>query len=127
MILIRAILAAVVLAGCTAKPLPTPVVVEPPETATEATPMPPVPPAANPAAAADAARAYHKAESGEGRAVTKPGATADSITTIHQANALARKAVADLVAQDGHPTPDRIAAAKRTLDDLIRALEATPQ
>jgi hypothetical protein len=127
MILVRAILAAAMLAGCTAKPLPTPVAAEPPETAEAVLPVPAAPPAANPAPAANAARAYHKVEGGEGRAVTKPGATADSITTIHQANALARKAVADLVAQDGHPTPDRIAAAKRTLDDLIRALEATPQ
>ncbi|HXA21257.1 MAG TPA: hypothetical protein VNW90_03080 [Acetobacteraceae bacterium] len=127
MIPIRAMLVAVVLAGCATKPPPTtPIVAEPPETAA-AVPTPADPPTANPAPAADAARAYHRAESGEGRAVTKLGATADSITTIHRANALARKAVADLVAQDGHPTKAAIADAKRTLEDLIHALQATPQ
>jgi hypothetical protein len=120
-----AILATVLLLASCAEPEPPPAEPVPVPAPEAAAPAPA--PATNPVPAAKAVREYKRAEAAEAHAVTKPGATADSITAIHRANALARKAVADLVAQDGHPTPAAIARARRTLDDLIRTLEAPPQ
>ncbi len=112
------------LSACAAPELPPP----PPEPAI-VTDWPDAPPAvapstANHAPAAAAVQDYQKAEKDEARAVTKPAATADSIGAVREADKLARKAAADLVAQNGQPTAAAIARARRTLDDLIRALEA---
>ncbi len=100
----------------------------PPEPATmvdwPAAPPAAPPPTVNHAPAAAAVQGYQKAEKAEAQAVTKPAATADSIGAVREADKLARKAAADLVAQNGQPTAAAIARARRTLDDLIRALEA---
>jgi hypothetical protein len=82
------------------------------------------PPAVNHGPAATAVSEYRKAEKAEAHALTKPEATAETINAITRADKLARAAAADLVAQNGQPTAAAIARARRTLDDLIRALEA---
>jgi hypothetical protein len=119
---------ALLLAACAAQPPPLAV---PPPVAAVCPDVPaaavPAPPAKAATAAATATRAYHKAEAAESRAVTGGAATAAYIGEIRQADRLAREALRLLVAQDGHPTPDAIAGAKRSLDDLVTALEATPQ
>ncbi len=111
------------LSACAATELPPP-----PEPATvtdwPAAPAAVPPPTVNHAPAAAAVQDYQKAEKAEAQAVTKPAATADSIGAVREADKLARKAAADLVAQNGQPTAAAIARARRTLDDLIRALEA---
>ena len=86
----------------------------------------PEPPAPNHAPANAAVKGYRKAEKAEAQAVTSPAATAESISRIHEADILARKAAADLVSQNGQPTAVAIARARRTLEELIRALD-TPE
>jgi hypothetical protein len=110
------------LSACAAPELPAPVPaavtdwpVAAPETAT---------PAANHAPATAAVSGYRKAEAAEVHAVTAPTATAASIARVGEADKLARQAVADLVAMNGQPTAAGIAKARRTLEELIRALEA---
>ena len=123
-----AIMLAFALAACATEP--PPLAVLPPVAAACPDVMPaavPAPPATGPTAAATASKAYHKAEAAESRAVTAHAATANYIGEIRQADALAREALRLLVAQDGHPTEAAIGAAKRSLDDLVTALEATPQ
>jgi hypothetical protein len=88
---------------------------------------PPVAAPAAPTPAVTATKGYHAAEARESGAVTKGDATVGYITEIHSADQMAREALRQLVAQDGHPTATAIAAAKRSLDDLVSALEATPQ
>ncbi len=113
------------LSACAATELPPP-----PEPATvtdwPAAPAAVPPPTVNHAPAAAAVKDYRQVEAGEAQAVTKPAATADSIGAVRAADKLARAAAADLVAQNGQPTAAAIARARRTLDDLIRALEAPP-
>ena len=118
-------LLAVLLSGCAppavkASAPPPPVIA--PETQAEAPP----PSASLTTPAAVATRAYRKAEATEGHAISKPNATAASVSRIRIANELQRKALRALVAQDGHPTKAAIDEAKRTLDDLVRALEEDP-
>ncbi len=108
------------LSACAAPELPPAIA---PEPEAVAAPEPP-PPAVNHAPAAAAVSGYRRAEKAEAHAVTSPAATAESIAGVHEADKLARAAAADLVAQNGQPTAAAIARARRTLDDLIRALEA---
>ena len=123
-----ALMLALALAACAAEP--PPLAVPPPVAAAcpdVAPPAVPAQPATGPTAAATATKAYHKAEAAESHAVTQTAATAAYIGEIRQADKLAREALRLLVAQDGHPTEAAIASAKRSLDDLVTALEATPQ
>ena len=124
-----AIMLAFALAACAAEPpplaVPPPVAAACPDVVPAAVPPPPA--TGSPTAAATASKAYHKAEAAESRAVTAHAATANYIGEIRQADALAREALRLLVAQDGHPTEAAIGAAKRSLDDLVTALQATPQ
>ena len=125
-----AIMLAFALAACATEP--PPLVVLPPVAAACPDVVPaaaatPAPPASGTTAAATASKAYHKAEAAESRAVTAHAATANYIGEIRQADALAREALRLLVAQDGHPTEAAIGAAKRSLDDLVTALESTPR
>jgi hypothetical protein len=119
-----------ILAGCTAAPPETPSATAPPPCCPCACPPPAAAaaptPAATPSAATAAARAYHATEKSIAPAVTSPAASAAYIRAVDQADKLAREAVRLLVSQDGHPTPDAIAGARRTMDDLIRTLD-TPQ
>jgi hypothetical protein len=110
------------LSACAVPELPPVVIPEPVAVVEPESP----PPAANHAPAAAAVKEYRKAEKAEAQAVTKPTATAASIANIHEANKLARKAADELVKMNGQPTAAGIARARRTLDDLIRALEASP-
>jgi hypothetical protein len=110
------------LAACAAPLPPSPEPVPAPPAA-EVPPEPVPPPAKNPEPARRAVKDYRAAERAEEHAITKPAATPESITAIRLANRLARKAAADLVAQDGRPTAETIDRARRTLDDLIRTLQ----
>ena len=58
-------------------------------------------------------------------AVSAGTATAPSIDRIHRSDVATRAAIRRLVAQDGHPTPQAIAAARRALNELIAATQAT--
>jgi hypothetical protein len=123
-------LAMLLMAGCAteAPPPPAPAVaVAPcPDPVAAAIPAPPTKSAAA-TPAVTATRAYHGVEATESGAVTKSSATASYIREIRTADRLARDAVRLLVSQDGHPTDKAIATAKSRLDDLVTALEATPQ
>jgi hypothetical protein len=102
--------------------------------------VPPIPPAAEacaspvatagaPAApstpATVATRDYRRAEAKIAPAVTGDGATVGYIKAIDRADKLARAALTTLVGEDGHATTVSIAAARKSLDDLIAALEDT--
>jgi hypothetical protein len=119
---VKLLLGLVILAGCAAAPpvesLPIPPI--PPE-AVECKPAEVVPTAATPASVAT--KNYHKVESAIGPAVTAPSATANNIHAIDKADKLARRALSNLIKEDGHPSPKSIAAARNALDELIAALE----
>ncbi len=117
-------LALLLLLSACAAPEPPPAVAPDPEPVAETAPAAPTTVNHGPAAAA--VSGYRRAEKAEAHAVTSPAATADSIGAVREADKLARAAAADLVAQNGQPTAAAIARARRTLDDLIRALEAPP-
>jgi hypothetical protein len=122
-----AITLALMVCACDREP---PTVVLPPATVAADCPELPAadaPPPTRPSAAATATRAYRAVEAAEHHAVTKPGATPASIIGVQNADRRARDALTRLVQQDGNPTPDAIAAARRMLDDLVTALQATPQ
>ena len=123
-----AITLALILCACDREP---PTVVLPPATIAADCPDVPAaadaPPPTRPSAAATATRAYRAVEAAEHHAVTKPGATPASIIGVQNADRRARDALTRLVKQDGAPTPDAVADAKRALDDLVMALQATPQ
>jgi hypothetical protein len=124
----RAITLALMLCACDREPGP---IMLPPATIAadcpEVVPAADAPPPTRPSAAATATRAYRAVEAAEHHAVTKPGATPASIIGVQNADRRARDALTRLVQQDGNPTPDAIAGAKRALDDLVMALQATPQ
>jgi hypothetical protein len=118
------------LAGCAVAPAEAPPVavaaVPPPCCACEcAKPAAAVVPAA-PSPATRALTDYRETEKTIAPAVTSGTATASYIRDVDRADKLARSALRGLVAQDGHPTPDAIAGARRSLDDLIHTLE-TPK
>jgi hypothetical protein len=122
-----AITLALILCACDREPGP---IVLPPATIAADCPDVPAadaPPPTRPSAAATATRAYRAVEAAEHHAVTKAGATPASIVGVQNADRRARDALTRLVKQDGDPTPDAIAGAKRALDDLVMALQATPQ
>jgi hypothetical protein len=83
----------------------------------------PVPDKPTPATKATAA--YHGLQQREANAVTAPAATAPYIRTIHQADEMARKALKELISQDGHPTESAIKAARDSIDHLVQTLETT--
>jgi hypothetical protein len=119
-----------VLASCAAAPPQAPAAAAPPPCpcvcpkAAEALSAPAAAP--GPTAATTATKNYHAAERNIAPAVTAGTATAAYIKAVDKADRLAREALRQLVAQDGHPTPDAVAGARRSLDDLVHTLE-TPQ
>ena len=115
------------LAGCAAAPQEPPVAAGPPPCCPCACPPAAATPTPAPAAsspATTATRAYRQTEKTIAPAVTAPDASADYIGAVDRADRLARDALRLLVTQDGHPTAEAITDARRTLDDLIRTLDA---
>ncbi len=119
-LLLSAFAILLVLSACNAPPPPP---APEPEPVAVVEPEPPAP-VVNHAPAAAAVKGYRRAEASEAHAVTAPTATADSIADIRATDKAARHAAAALVAQNGRPTPAAIAHARRTLDELTRAVEA---
>ena len=83
------------------------------------------PASAKPTAASRATNAYHGLQEREANAVTAPAATASYVRAIHTADDLARTALRELIAQDGHPTDAAIAKARASIEHLVGTLENT--
>jgi hypothetical protein len=115
------------LSGCAAGVPDEPLAVPPMPPAAEAcaSPVAATVQAATPTPATVATRDYRKAEAKIAPAVTGDGATVGYIKAIDRADKLARAALTTLVGEDGHATTVSIAAARKSLDDLIAALEDT--
>ena len=126
--LIRSPALVLLLAACAA---PQDALTLPPATIAADCPEPPhaaaVPPAPDgkPTAATKATDAYKGLQSREAHAVTAPAATAGYVRAIHSADDLARAALRELIAMDGHPSDAAIAKARDSITHLVQTLETT--
>ena len=111
--MIRALLAIVLLASCTAPPAPPPAPSPPP--VAEAPPPPPPPTTVPAKLRAALARVTPR----EAALVAAPTADANDIALVRQLDSNVRQALADLERDGGrHVTPAQVAKAKTALKDL---------